>query len=54
MGSASPIRVQISGNSISRNHYGIFLEGTGHVVHAWLYGNHFHHVFIPVKQVFAP
>ena len=54
VGSASPIRVQISGNSISRNHYGIFLEGTGHVVHAWLYGNHFHHVFIPVKQVIAP
>jgi parallel beta-helix repeat protein len=54
VGSASSISVQISGNSISRNQYGIFLEGTGHVVHASLYGNYFRHVHVPVKQVIAP
>jgi hypothetical protein len=54
VGSASPIWVQISGNSISRDHYGIYLEGTGHVVHASLYGNDFRHVPVPVKEVIAP
>jgi nitrous oxidase accessory protein NosD len=50
-GSASPIWVQISGNSICNNHYGIFLEGVGQVVHATLYGNHFSGVAVPVKRV---
>jgi parallel beta-helix repeat protein len=54
VGSASPIWVQISGNSISRDHYGIYLEGIGHVVHASLYGNYFRHVPVPVKEVIAP
>jgi len=43
--------VQISGNSICNNHYGIFLEGAGQVVHATLYGNHFSGVGVPVKRV---
>jgi hypothetical protein len=46
--------VQISGNSISRDHYGIFLEGIGHVVHAGLYGNYFRHAPVSVKEVTAP
>ncbi len=51
VGSASPIHVQISGNRIARNHFGIFLEGVGHVVHATIFGNQFHHVAKPVKWV---
>ncbi len=47
VGSASPIWMQISGNSISRDYYGIFLEGTGRVVHAGPYGNYFRHVPFP-------
>jgi len=51
VGSASPIHVEISGNHIARNHFGIFLEGVGHVVHATLHGNQFHNVVRPVKVV---
>jgi nitrous oxidase accessory protein NosD len=51
VGSASPIWVQISNNHIFRNHYGVFLEGVGKVVHASLHGNHFRHVAVPVKRL---
>jgi nitrous oxidase accessory protein NosD len=51
VGSASPIWVQIYHNSIFRNHYGIFLEGVGKVVHASLHGNHFSRVAVPVKRL---
>lgn len=51
VGSASPIQVWISGNRIANNHFGIFLEGVGHVVHAVLRGNQFHNVVRPVKRV---
>jgi hypothetical protein len=54
VGSASVISIQISGNHISRNQYGIFLECLGHVVHAKVYGNFFSHVAIPVQTVTAP
>jgi parallel beta-helix repeat protein len=50
VGSASPIWVQISYNHISSNHYGVFLEGVGNVVHASLSGNHFQ-VAVPVKRL---
>jgi hypothetical protein len=36
---------------IARNHFGIFLEGVGPVVHATLHGNQFHRVAKPVKRV---
>jgi hypothetical protein len=51
VGSASSIHVLISGNRIARNHFGIFLEGVGHVVRATLHGNQFHRVAKPVKRV---
>jgi nitrous oxidase accessory protein NosD len=51
VGSASPIWVQISQNHISGNHYGIFLEGVGKVVHASLQGNHFGNASVRVKRV---
>lgn len=51
VGSASPIWVQISHNYIFRNHYGIFLEGVGKVVHASLHGNYFRRVAVPVKRI---
>jgi nitrous oxidase accessory protein NosD len=51
VGSASPIHVEISGNHIARNHFGIFLEGVGRAVHATISGNQFHHVAKPVKWV---
>jgi len=50
VGSASPIWVQISHNRIHRNHYGVFLEGVGKVVHASLHGNHFRRVAKHVKR----
>jgi hypothetical protein len=53
VGSASPIWVSISNNHIFRNHYGIFLEGVGKVVHASLHRNHFRHVAVRVKRVIA-
>ncbi len=46
-----PGRSQGSGNHIARNHFGIFLEGVGPVVHATLRGNRFYNVVKPVKQV---
>jgi len=54
VGSASPIWVQIRNNTIRSNHYGIFLEGVGPVVHATLYGNQFRNVHEHVKRVVAP
>ena len=51
VGSASPIWVQITGNYIARNHYGIFLEGVGKVVHASIHGNHYWKVSVRVKRV---
>jgi parallel beta-helix repeat protein len=51
VGSASPIWVQISHNYISGNHYGIFLEGVGNVVHASLQRNHFGNAPVRVKNV---
>jgi nitrous oxidase accessory protein NosD len=51
VGSASPISVQISKNYISGNHYGIFLEGVGKVVHASLRGNYFSKFSVRVKIV---
>ncbi len=41
----------IGGNSIRNNHYGIFVQGVGQVVHATLSGNHFRGVAVPVKRV---
>jgi hypothetical protein len=48
VGASSHVHVSITGNRISRNHYGIFLEGrvTAHLRH-----NHFHRVRVPVKVV---
>jgi hypothetical protein len=43
--------VLISNNHISRDHYGIFLEGVGKVVHASLPGNRFSKVSVHVKNV---
>lgn len=54
VGSASPIWVQIRNNVIRSNHYGIFLEGTGPVVHATLYDNRYRNVSVHVKRVIAP
>lgn len=51
VGSASRISVLIRGNHISRNHYGIFLEGVGKVVHASISGNHYFKVAVRVKRV---
>jgi nitrous oxidase accessory protein NosD len=51
VGSASPIWVQISNNYIFRNHYGVFLEGVGKVIHTSLHGNHFRHVAVPAKRL---
>jgi parallel beta-helix repeat protein len=51
VGAASSIRVTINGNHISGNHYGIFLEGVGKVVHASLCGNRFRHVAVRVRRV---
>jgi parallel beta-helix repeat protein len=54
VGSASPIRVQINGNTITNNYYGIFLEGVGKQVNASIFGNRFHNVVVPVKKVLVP
>jgi hypothetical protein len=51
VGSASSIWVQISQNHISGNHYGVFLEGVGKVVHASLQRNHFGNASVRVKRV---
>jgi nitrous oxidase accessory protein NosD len=51
VGSASPIWVSITHNHIFCNHYGIFLEGIGHVVHAYLHGNRFRRVAVRVYRV---
>jgi hypothetical protein len=51
VGSASPIRVRISGNSIHDNHWGVFLEGAGAGVYATLFGNEYKFVDEPVEQI---
>jgi hypothetical protein len=51
VGSASQISVLIKNNYISRNHFGIFLEGVGKVVHATLQNNHYWKVSVHVKRV---
>jgi parallel beta-helix repeat protein len=51
VGSASRISVLISGNHISSDYYGIFLEGVGKVVQASLTGNHYSKVSVQVKRV---
>jgi parallel beta-helix repeat protein len=48
VGASSRVHVTISGNHISRNWYGIFLEGR---VSATLHRNHFRRVHTPVKFV---
>jgi parallel beta-helix repeat protein len=48
VGASSRLHVTISGNHISRNWFGIFLEGR---VTATLHNNHFWHVQVPVKVV---
>ena len=51
VGAASPIRVQILGNDIDSDHYGIFLEGVGKAVRASLQDNHYRHVAVRVSRV---
>ena len=51
VGTASPIRVRISGNSIHDNHFGVFLEGKGAGVYAALFGNEYKYVDEPVEQI---
>ena len=51
VGTASPIRVRISGNHIHDDHYGVFLEGEGAGVYASLHDNEYHYVDVPVKQI---
>jgi hypothetical protein len=46
VGASSKIKVLISRNRISRNFYGIFIEGR---VHAQLHRNRYHHVVVRVK-----
>ena len=48
VGASSHLHVTISGNRISRNWYGIFLEGR---VSVTLSGNQFRRVHTPVKVV---
>ena len=49
VGASSHLHVVINGNHISRNWYGVFLEGR---VSATLHHNHFRHVRVPVRVVF--
>jgi nitrous oxidase accessory protein NosD len=49
VGTASPIRVRISGNHIQDNHYGVFLEGAG--VSASLHDNDYDSVDVRVKHI---
>ena len=51
VGAASAIWVQISHNYIDGDHYGIFLEGVGNVVHASLQNNRYRHVAVRVRHV---
>ncbi len=51
IGTASPIRVRISGNTIHDDHFGVFLEGKGAGVYASLYGNRYDYVAVPVEQI---
>ena len=51
VGSASPIRVRISGNHIHDNHFGVFLEGKGAGIYASLHDNDYRFVDVPVKEI---
>jgi parallel beta-helix repeat protein len=51
VGTASPIRVRISGNHIHDNHFGVVLEGAGAGIYASLHDNDYHFVDVPVKQI---
>ena len=51
VGTASPIRVRISGNNIHDDHYGVFLEGEGAGVYASLHDNDYDFVDVTVKQI---
>ena len=52
VGAASSIQVEISGNAIDGDHFGIFLEGVGAAaVHASLAGNRDRNVAIAVERV---
>jgi hypothetical protein len=52
VGSASPIQVDISGNAITGDHFGLFLEGVGAAtVNASLAGNSYKNVAITVNRV---
>jgi len=52
VGAASSIAVEISGNAINGDHFGIFLEGVGAAaVHAALAGNRDNNVAIAVERV---
>lgn len=51
IGTASAIRVRISGNSIHDNHFGVFLEGKGARVYAALSGNEYNYVDVPVEEI---
>ena len=51
VGTASPIRVRISGNSIHDDHFGVFLEGKGAGVYAALSGNEYKYVDVPVEEI---
>jgi hypothetical protein len=52
VGAASSIQVEISGNAINGDHFGIFLEGVGAAaVHATLLGNRDRNVAIAVEHV---
>ncbi len=51
VGAASPIMVQITGNHIVGDYYGIFLESVRNVVSAAVLGNRFSDVLMPVHRV---
>jgi parallel beta-helix repeat protein len=49
VGTASPIRVRISGNHVHDDHYGVFLEGEG--IYASLHDNDYDFVDVPVEHI---
>ena len=51
VGTASPIRVRISGNRIHDNHFGNFLESDGAAINASLHDNDYDSVDEPVEQI---
>ncbi len=53
IGTASPIRVRISGNTIHDDHFGVFLEGKGAGVYAALFGTRYDSVAVRLDQIWA-